>query len=150
MALAFAIAMLVTLGVAIVGWYRPLPVKSSPPQTFSAQQVDDAKMKVCAAYGKVHNAIKASTSRDRGSDPNGQLIFAINGQQALLTGSVYLRTILSQQPATPSDLSDAIRQLTDIFQELVVEYQNNLPEAEEAPTVHAADEATLRIERLCT
>jgi TRAP-type uncharacterized transport system substrate-binding protein len=145
-----SIALVVTLVVAVVGWFRPLQPKPPAPTAYTSQQATDAKTKVCAAYEKVHNAIKASTSRDRGSDPNAQLLFAINGQQALLTGSVCLRTILSQQPATPNDVANAIRQLTNIFQELVVEYQNNLTDAEEAPTVHATDEVTLNIERLCT
>lgn len=145
--LTFAVA--VTLGVAIVGWFRPLPAKPPPPPTYTAQQTADAKAKVCAAYGRVHNAINASTSRDRGTDRTSQLIFAINGQQAIIAGTEYLRTVLSQQPAVPSDLAKAVRHLTDTFQELVVEYHNNLPEVEEAPTVHDADDATLKIERLC-
>ena len=93
------VALLVTLGVAIVGWFRPLPPKPPAPPTYNAQQVADAKTKVCADYQKVHSAIKASSSRDKGTDPTSQLVFAINGQQAILTGSEYLRTTLSQQPA---------------------------------------------------
>lgn len=143
------IALLATLAVAIVGWFRPLPPERPAPAAYSVQQVTDAKTKVCGAYERVHNAIKASTSRDRGNTPNEQLVFAINGQQALLAGSVHLRTILSEQPATPHELADAILKLTDLFQELVVEYQNNLPEAEEAPTVRAVDDITLNVERLC-
>jgi hypothetical protein len=143
------VALLATLCVAIVGWFRPEPAKPSPAPTYTHQQVADAKVKVCAAHEKVHNAIKASTARDRGTDPTAQLVFAINGQQAMLAGSEYLRTTLSQQPATPNELAKTIRHLTDIFQELVVEYQNNMPDSEEQPTVQAADEATLTIESLC-
>lgn len=143
------IGLLITLAVAIVGWFRPVQPKPPAAPTYSAQQVADAKAKVCAAHEQVHNAIKASTSRDRGNDPNAQLLFAINGQQAILAGSEYLRTTLSQQPATPSELAKTVQSLTDIFQQLVVEYQNNLPESEEEPTVHSADDATLNIQRLC-
>ena len=143
------VALLVTLGVAIVGWFRPVAAKPPPAPTYTEQQVADAKAKVCAAHEKVHNAIKASTARDRGTDPTAQLVFAINGQQAILAGSEYLRTTLSKQPATPNELAKTIRQLTDIYQELVIEYQNNMPDSEEQPTVQAADDATLTIERLC-
>ena len=149
---AFALlvaALVVTLCVAIVGWFRPEPAEPPPAPTYTNQQVADAKAKVCAAHEKVHNAIKVSTARDRGTDPTAQLVFAINGQQAMLAGSEYLRTTLSQQPATPNELAKTIRQLTDIFQELVVEYQNNMPDSEEQPTVQAADNATLAIESLC-
>jgi hypothetical protein len=113
------------------------------------QQVADAMAKVCAAHEKVHNAIKASTARDRGADPTAQLVFAINGQQTILAGGKYRRTTLSQQPAAPNELAKIIRQLTDVFQELVVEYQDNMPELEEQPTVQAADNVTLTIESLC-
>ncbi|MGO9383211.1 MAG: hypothetical protein ACLP4W_14245 [Mycobacterium sp.] len=143
------VALLVTLGVAIVGWFRPVPAKSPPPPTYTAQQVADAKAKVCAAHDKVHNAIKASSARDRGTDPTAQLVFAINGQQAILAGSEYLRTMLSEQPATPNELAKTVQRLTDIFQELVVDYQNNLSDPEMEPTLRAGDDATLEIERLC-
>jgi hypothetical protein len=143
------VALLITLGVAIVGWFRPLPPKPPAAPTYTDQQVADAKTKVCAAYQKVRNAINASTARDRGTDPTAQLVFAINGQQAILTGSEYLRTTLSQQPATPGELAKPIRQLTDIYLELVVEYQNNLSDSEEAPTVHAADDTAVTVQNLC-
>ena len=143
------VALLITLGVAIVGWFRPLPPKPPTAPTYTDQQVADAKTKVCAAYQKVRNAINASTARDRGTDPTAQLVFAINGQQAILTGSEYLRTTLSQQPATPGELAKPIRQLTDIYLELVVEYQNNLSDSEEAPTVHAADDTAVTVQNLC-
>jgi hypothetical protein len=143
------VALLVTLGVAIVGWFRPLPPKPPAAPTYNAQQITDAKAKVCADYQKVHAAIKASASRDKGADPTSQLVFAINGQQAILTGSEYLRTTLSQQPATPSELAASIKKLTDIFQELAVDYQNGMTETEMEPTLRVGDDATGSIERLC-
>ena len=143
------VALLVTLCVAVVGWFRPEPAKPPPAPMHTNQQVADAMAKVCAAHEKVHNAIKASTARDRGADPTAQLVFAINGQQTILAGGKYRRTTLSQQPAAPNELAKIIRQLTDVFQELVVEYQDNMPELEEQPTVQAADNVTLTIESLC-
>jgi hypothetical protein len=148
-AFALVVAWLVVLGVAIVGWFRPLPHTSQPLPTFSAQQVADAKAKVCDDYQQVHNAVKASSAGDKGPDPISQMIFGINGQQKILTGSLYLRTILVQQPATPSDLASTISRLTDIFQELVVDYQNGMTESEMEPTLRAADNATAAIEGLC-
>lgn len=143
------VGLLVTLAVAIVGWFRPLSPKPPAAPTYSAQQVADAKAKVCAAYTKVRNAVNASTDRDKGTDPTAQLIYAINGQQALLAGSEYLRTTLSQSPATPDELAKTVRQLTDTQQQLIVQYQNNLSDSEEAPNVHALEDASSTIERLC-
>jgi hypothetical protein len=144
-----SVVLLITLGVAIVGWFRPESAKPPAAPTYTDQQATDAKTKSCAAYVKVRNAVNASTDRDRGTDPTSQLVYAINGQQAILAGSEYLRTTLSQLPATPSNLAKAIRQLTDIQQQLVVQYQNNLPDSEEAPTVHALDDASSTVEGLC-
>jgi hypothetical protein len=146
---ALLVALLLTLGVAIVGWFRPVPAKPPAPPTYSAQQVADAKTKVCAEYQKVHSAIKASTARDMGTDPTAQQVYGLTGRQALLAGSPYLRTVLSGQPATPNEVMTTIRKLTDLFQELAIDYLNSMPDSDMEPTVQAADEATLTVERLC-
>jgi hypothetical protein len=143
------VGLLVTLAVAIVGWFRPLPPKPPAAPSYSAQQVADAKAKVCAEYQKVHNAIKASTGRDMGSDPTSQQVYGLTGRQALLAGSAYLRTVLSSEPATPDGIATAIRKLTGLFQELTIDYMNSMPDSDMEPTIHAADETTLTIENLC-
>jgi hypothetical protein len=141
--------MLLALVVAIAGWFRPVQPKAPNAPTYSAQQITDAKTKVCGEYQKVHNAIKASTGRDMGTDPIAQQVYALTGRQALLAGSDHLRSTLAAQPATPSELATTIRKLADLFPELTVEYINSTPDSEMEPTVHAADEATLTVERLC-
>ena len=143
------VALLMTLAVAIVGWFRPIPAKTPPAPTYTDQQVADAKTKVCAAYDKVHSAVKASSVRNEGTDPTSQLAFALNGRQALLAGSAYLRTVLSAEPATPNELATTIRKLTDIFQEFVVDYLNGWTESQMASPLQAGNDATLAIERLC-
>jgi hypothetical protein len=143
------IALLATLAVAIVGWFRPVPAKPPPPPAYTAQQTADAKAKVCAAYDKVHSAVKASSARDEGTDPTAQLAFALNGRQALLAGSEYLRTVLSAEPATPKDLATTVRKLTDSFQELVIDYLNGLNESQMQAPLQAGNDATLAIEGLC-
>jgi hypothetical protein len=143
------VALGVTLVIAVVGWFRPLQPKPPAPPTYNGQQIADAKAKVCAAHEKVHNAIKASSARDRGTDPTAQLVFAINGQQAILAGSEFLRTTLSQQPATPDNLANTVRKLTDIFQELVVDYQNGMSDSEMESTLRASDDATVAIQEIC-
>lgn len=53
------IALFATLAIAIVGWFRPVPAKqpaAPTPQTYSSQQVADAKTSICAAYQKVRKA----------------------------------------------------------------------------------------------
>ena len=51
------LGLLLTLAVAIVGWFRPLPAKPPSAPVYSSQQIADAKAKVCAEYQKVHSAI---------------------------------------------------------------------------------------------
>jgi len=143
------VALLVTLGVAIVGWFRPVPAKPPPALTYSNQQVADAKTKVCAAFDKVHQAVRSNFARDQGADPNQQLLVAVTGQEALLAGSVYLQTTLSEEPATPADLATAVRKLVDVFQSLTVDYLNGHGSPEVDPSLRAGDEATLAIQGLC-
>ncbi|SPM36386.1 hypothetical protein MRAB57_4227 [Mycobacterium rhizamassiliense] len=135
------IGLLITLAVAI-------PKPPTAP-AYSAQQIADAKKKVCAEYQKVHTAIKASTGRDMGADPTAQQVYGLTGRQALLAGSEHLRTVLSSEPATPEEIATAIRKLTGLFQELTIDYLNSMPDSDMEPTVHAADETTLAIEGLC-
>lgn len=144
------VALLVTLGVAIVGWFRPVPVKPAPPSpTYTSQQVADAKAKVCAAYEKVHSAVGVSMGRDLGSEPTSQLAVATSARQALLAGSEYLTTTLSEAPATAPDLATAIRKLASLFQQYTVDYLNGRTNAEMESALRAGDETTLTIESLC-
>jgi hypothetical protein len=71
----FAIAV-VAVAAAVAAWLRPMPeAKSAAPSapTFSAQQVADAKSKVCAAYAKIHRVVDINAPRNGGNDPTAQL-----------------------------------------------------------------------------
>ncbi|WP_197048144.1 hypothetical protein [Mycobacterium paragordonae] len=140
----------VAIGIAVGAWFRPLP-KNEPPRapSYSSQEVADAKAKVCAAYAKVHSAITASSARDMGTDPIAKLAFALNGRQALLAGSEYLRTTLSHEPATPPGLATKVQTITDVYQELVINYLNGLTDIEMEQTLHAGNEAARSIDDLC-
>ncbi|MEB3981673.1 hypothetical protein OQ968_10390 [Mycobacterium sp. 663a-19] len=138
------------LGVAIVGWFRPVPAKPAPPPpTYTNQQIAEAKARVCAAYTKVHSAVGVSMARDLGSDPAAQLAVATSARQALLAGREYLMTTLSEEPATAPDLAGAIRKLANLFQQYTVDYLNGRKNAEMESALRAGDETTLTIESLC-
>jgi hypothetical protein len=143
------VALLAILSVAIVGWFRPVATKPPPAPTYSNQQVADAKATVCAAYDKVHSAVGVSMARDGGTDPTSQLAVATSARQALLAGSEYLITTLSENPATASDLATAIRKLASLFQQYTVDYLNGRTNAEMESSLRAGDETTSTIERLC-
>ncbi|WAJ42976.1 hypothetical protein OK015_17160 [Mycobacterium sp. Aquia_216] len=144
----FVIALLLTLGVAIVGWFRPVQPKPPSPPTYTAQQTADAKAKVCAAHDKVHHAVGLTSARSS-DDPTLHLALATSGRQALDVGGDYLLTTLAQQPATPPDLAAAIHKLANTFQELTVDYLAEVSDAELDPLLRTSDQLTLTIQGLC-
>lgn len=143
------VALLATLGVAIVGWFRPLPYKPPPAPTYSEKQVADAKAKVCAAYEKVRKAGDVAGARNGGSDPTAMLAVATNSRQVLEVGSRYLSTKVAELPATPPDLVVAIRRLASIYDELVIDYLADATDSVLDPLVHAGNEAHSTIQGLC-
>jgi hypothetical protein len=115
---------LVAVGAAIAAWLRPIPHETSatpPAPTYSEQQVSDARAKVCAAYQKVRSALAANATRTGGDDPNAQLTVAVNARQIYVASSAYLLSTLADEPATPSDLANAARRLTALFQVLTLD-----------------------------
>lgn len=149
---ALAVA-LVAVGVAIGAWVRPLPDnKPSPPPAapnFSAQQVADAKTKVCAAYDKIHHAVLANTGRSEGTDPASVLGLAANARLALYDGGQYLMKTLGQAPATPADLAAGTRTLVDAYQELAVNYMSDATDAEIQNSFQAVQDAGSMVSGMC-
>jgi hypothetical protein len=155
LALIALVVALLAICVAIGAWFRPSadskPASAPPAPSYTDQQVAEAKTKVCAAYEKVHRALVLSSARNGGNDPTAVLGVATSGRQVLDAGSRYLITKLSEEPATSPELSAAIRNLAEGYQELTMEYLDGLTnsDTEIQPSLHAADDATATIERLC-
>jgi hypothetical protein len=144
----FAIT-LVAVGAAVAAWLRPMPeAKSAAPSapTFSAQQVADAKAKVCAAYWKGQNASSANQTRSGGDAPNAQLLIAVNMRQVFMSSSVYLLNTLAEEPAAPADLATAATKLADLFQVITLD---GLAGDLNDPAHNAANETGFVIENLC-
>jgi hypothetical protein len=143
------VALSVTLGVAIVGWFRPVPAKPPPVPTYTDQQVADAKTKVCAAYARVHHAVLANTGRSGGSDPALLLGVAANARIALYDGGEYLVKTLTQEPATPADLAGATRALASAYQELAVDYMTEATDPEIQQSLQAVENTGSRVSGMC-
>ena len=139
----------VAIGIAIGAWFRPLP-KNEPPRapTYSSQEVADAKSKVCAAFDRVHQAVRLTSGRSS-DDPTTRLAIATSGRQALAVGSTYLLAKLGEEPATPSDLAAAAHSLASAFRELAMGYLAELRDSELDPILRRTDQETLKIEALC-
>jgi hypothetical protein len=140
---------LVAVAAAVAAWLRPMPAeKSAAPfaPSFSAQQVADAKAKVCAAYQKVQNAVTVNVMRTAGDDPNSQLLLAVNARQVFGAGSAYLMTTLADEPPAPTDLAAAAKKLAELYQVMILD---GLVGDRNDPAHHNADETGFTIQRLC-
>jgi hypothetical protein len=146
-------ALAVIGGIAIGAWFRPLPdskAPSAPPvPTYTDLQVGEAKADVCVAFDKAHHALIAAGGRNFGEDQVAKQVVAEGGWQALTTNSEYLLTTLTEQPATPPDLAQAVRKLAILYQILAVNYIADVSHSEQDSVLRNSDNATLVIERLC-
>jgi hypothetical protein len=144
------VALLVTLGVAIAGWFYPAPInKSTAAPTYAPQQIADAKAKVCANYELVRKAVVANTSRNGGDDPTATLAVAANARTALYDGGDYLSKTLAQEPATPAELTKAIQTLVNSYQQLAVNYMAETPDSEQQSSRDAVSKAGEAVYGMC-
>ncbi|OSC41713.1 hypothetical protein B8W66_07790 [Mycobacterium decipiens] len=145
----------VALGVGIVGWFHPQPhsdpVATPSAPTFTDQQVSDAKEHVCAAHRIVRQAAILNTNQANPvpGDPTGDLAVAANARLALYSGGDYLLRRLSAEPATPAELSDAVRSLANALQALALNYLAGTPDSVVTPLRLALEEDTRSVDPLC-
>ena len=139
---------LVAVGAAVAAWLRPIPqAPAAPPKpTYSAQQAAEAKSKICGAFDKLWHVLQVNSTRNGGDDPNAQLLVAVNERQIYVSGSAYLLTTLSDEPATPPELAAAVSQLAKLYQVVTL---NFLASEASRPERTAADQAASTIQRLC-
>lgn len=144
------VALLVTLGVAIAGWFRPAPANKVPAAPrYTDQQMADAKAKVCSTYEQVRKAVVANTSRNGGDDPTATLAVAANARTALYDGGDYLSKTLAQEPATPPELAKAIQILVNSYQQLAIDYMAEVPDSEQQSSRDAVSNAGTTVYGLC-
>jgi hypothetical protein len=134
---ALAIA-LVALAVGLIGWFRPVPHTNQPPPkpAYTAQQTADAKAKVCTAFAKLDRAGGVLITLGKTSD---ELVGAINTRQVFDVFSRYLLATLAEEPATPTDLANAVREQASTLEEVVIDYQEGYVKTD--PEMHAAVDA---------
>jgi hypothetical protein len=152
--MTLTLALGLAIGIAVgAGFFYLHDIKStasSPGTTFSDQQVSKAKEQVCSVYDDVHKEITTNSARDQGTDPIQQLAVTATIRQAFLAGSTYLLTTLSEQPATPQELANPLRQLAIAYQEVTIGYLNGKTNSELEPTLRAGDAAAQTVQGLCS
>jgi hypothetical protein len=143
-ALILAIAAL-----AVAGWtlYRSEDAKS-----YSDTQRAEAKVEACTAMDLVRRGVSLNTNLQPAGGPDdvtGSLAVAANARVSLYDGGQYLLAKLD--PATPSDLADAVRKLAnnlmDIGAASTAGAQNTDPD--QSARLRDADAAHATIVELC-
>jgi hypothetical protein len=147
---AIVIAVLaLALAMAACSRPTPAPAPAAPPTPqFTEQQVAEAKQNLCDAYKTMFRAIeKAGTVTSE--DPNERYMLALNIRLAFNTAADYLLGELSQNPAAPSDLIDATRQLARSYQRMVLTQTARAPQEDLDAVYREADPAEAAIKRDC-
>ena len=145
---ALAIAVF-TAAVAVTAWFRPAPESAS--STFTDQQTTQAKTNVCSAYTAVHQGVVRNThlTDTNPNDPAGQLAIAANARLALLGGGGYLRDRVAAQPATPTDLAQAVNSMANTIEQLGVGYLESASNIVLDPLRHDLNSQITQINKLC-
>ena len=150
MIIAIALAA-AALGVAIGSWFRPAPEPTPAAEpVFTDSQVADAKKQVCDAFQLARNAIVTAGNKDRGTDPTFTLAMVANARLAFIGGGQYLTDTLNQNPATPSDLANAVRDYSSSFQQLGLGLlADTAPEKMDQATLKAGETANEKLKQIC-
>ena len=142
----------IAIGVAIWALVRSPsePARSPGELAVNAQQPDDAKVGVCAAFDIVRRAVSMQTNVDLGPDPVAREAVAANARLATLGGGEYLLSRLD--PAAPPELADAVRSFANNLQDIGMNQLVGVPNAD--PTMAArlseAQASSQQIAAMCT
>ncbi|HEY2447933.1 MAG TPA: hypothetical protein VGI49_03790 [Mycobacterium sp.] len=123
-----ALAVLAIAGAA-VGWFYPNKSATAAP-TYSDQQTKDAKKMSCETFVLVDRAVVRNSrlKNPENGGPIGALSVATSARLAFYGGGSFLKDRVSQQPATPPDLTKALNTIGGTLQELSIGYLAGAPE----------------------
>lgn len=141
---ALAVAV-IAAALAIVAWVRP-----GAGHSFNDEQSTQAKSVVCAAWAPVHKTIWQGIPNPRPGDPVAADAQAANVRLAMLGGGSFLKETLASEPATPTDLANAIEGVANTLQWMGVDYlAGNQSHAVLDPLKSKLDSTGAEIEKLC-
>jgi hypothetical protein len=139
---ALAVAV-IAVAAAIAAWLVPVP------KHFSGDQSARAKAKVCNSYAAVRNAVAQGTPNPRPDDPVAHTAVAANVRLAMIGGSSFLRETLDAEPATPADLTDAVKSYAATLDELGFAYLLMTKESVKAPLLKTLNSDLVQINQIC-
>lgn len=140
---------LAALGLATWTVLRPT---GTPTQSYSEGQRNDAKSRACAAADTVRKGVSLNTnlqSPGGEGDVTGSLAVAANARLALSNGGLYL--IARLDPATPSEVADAVRTFANSLMDIGAAATAGIPNTDpaQAARLRDADTANAKVADLC-
>jgi hypothetical protein len=150
----FVVAIVIAVvALALAGWSLFLSLDDRSSQAhYTDTQRAEAKVKACSAMDLVRRGISLNTNLQPAGGPSditGSQAIAANARVALYDGGQYLLARLD--PATPTDLADAIRKFADTVMDIgsaaTAGAQNSDPA--QAARLRDADSANATITDLC-
>jgi hypothetical protein len=149
-ALTYIALILAIAALAVAGWTLYRSELSKP--SYSDAQRAEAKVKACSAMDLVRRGVSLNTSLAPAGGPDdvtGSMAVAANARVALYDGGQYLLARLD--PATPSELADAIRKFADNLMDIgaaaTAGAQNTDPD--QAARLRDAEAANATVTELC-
>lgn len=113
---AVAIAV-IAVAVSILGWLRP-----SFGHSFTSDETDQAKKNVCAAWVPVRKSVWEVTPNPRPGDPVALDAVAANVRLGMLGGGLYLKDVVSEEPAVPVELAKAVKDVASTLESMGAYY----------------------------
>lgn len=137
----------VALVLAVIGTLLSLWAIRTASHNAPIALSGDSKVRVCAAFATVSNAVSVQTNG--GTEPVPEALAATNSRQALLSGGDYLLQQLDAK--TPTALADAVSAFANDIQILGLNYLGGAVSTEpnQAELIKQADAGMARVADLC-
>lgn len=143
---------LIAIAVATAAWFKPAPKPEAPAaKVYSEQEIADAKKAVCDANDTVHSTLM-STASQYAPDPNDSTMkfaLSVNGRLAAYAGGDYLYRQVAEHPAAPNELSDALKNLANAYQEAALAQIAQADRSKLDPIYKSMDAAAARVTEAC-
>lgn len=126
--IASLIIAIVAVAVATAAWFRPAGEITASPEAhipkFSAEEISSAKDSVCEAHEKVSRATEAAGG-ETSDDQLTKFAIALGIRVTATLSADYIFRKLEENPATPPDLANDLRDLASAYQELLLSQIGN-------------------------
>ncbi|GAB7070797.1 hypothetical protein [Mycolicibacterium hodleri] len=122
------------IAVGVATWTALRPASTGPTEpTYTSAQQSDAKTAICSAADTVRRGVSLNTNLQGPGgegDVVGSLAVAANARLSLSDGGQYLITRLD--PATPTDLADAVKQFANTLLDIGAAATAGMPNSDPA------------------